>query len=116
MLWLFGFELVLVIMGFTGKMYKELLVLYIIMDSRDYLWRINTRIPEKELEECKYDYQCTRCLSWKKVNDFGVRSTGRIYRYCIRCREVVDKARRKRIEKKDNQKLSNEEDDKPVEE
>ena len=65
----------------------------------DYNYRRNARIPEKELVEQKYDYQCNICLYWKKVNDFGIKSTGRIYKNCKRCREVREKASIKRKEK-----------------
>ena len=41
------------------------------MDWHDYLIRRNTRIPKKEIEEQKYNYQCNTCLRWKKVNDMG---------------------------------------------
>ena len=40
------------------------------MDWMEYNYRRNAIIPEKELLEQKYDYQCNTCLDWKTVNDF----------------------------------------------
>ena len=37
------------------------------MDWMDYNYRRNAIIPEKELVEQKYDYQCNICLYWKKL-------------------------------------------------
>ena len=37
------------------------------MDWVEYVNFIHQRIPQKEIEEQFYDYQCTRCLSWKKM-------------------------------------------------
>ena len=37
------------------------------MDWVEYVNFIHQRIPQKEIEEQFYDYQCTRCLSWKKI-------------------------------------------------
>ena len=78
------------------------------MDWHDCLIRRNTRIPKKEIEEPKFDYQCNTCLRWKKVNDMGIRSTGRIYLHCKRCREKRDKTSSKRKKKgKHKQKNKN---------
>ena len=66
--------------------------------------------PKKEIEEQKYDYQCNTCLRWKKVNDMGIRSTGRIYLHCKRCREVRDKASSKRKEQMEAQAKEQEHD------
>ena len=80
------------------------------MDWHDYLIGRNTRIPKKEIEEQKYDYQCNTCLRWKKVNDMGIRSTGRIYLHCKMCREVRDKASSKRKEQMEAQVKEQEHD------
>ena len=37
------------------------------MDWMDYNYRRNAIIPEKELVEQKYDYQCNKCLYWKRL-------------------------------------------------
>ena len=76
---------------------------FILMDWHDCLVRRNTRIPKKEIQEQTYDYQCNTCLRWKKFNDMGIRSTGRIYLHCKRCREVRDKTSSKRTEKMEAQ-------------
>ena len=80
------------------------------MDWHDYLRRRNTRIPKKEIEEQKYNYQCNTCLRWKKVNDMGIGSTGRIYLHCKRSREVRDKASSKRKEQMEAQVKEQEHD------
>ena len=78
------------------------------MEWRDYLIRRNTKIPQKELQEQQYDYQCNTCLRWKTVNDFGIKSTGRIYLHCKNCREVRAKAHIKRKEKNEAKTKENE--------
>lgn len=78
------------------------------MDWVEYVNFINQRIPQKEIEEQFYDYQCTRCLSWKKLNDLGIRTTGRIYKQCKRCRETIENGRERRKLKKQKEKIKNE--------
>ena len=78
------------------------------MDWVEYVNFIYQRIPQKEIEERIYDYQCTRCLSWKKINDFGIRTTGRIYKQCKRCRETIENGRERRKLKKQKEKIKNE--------
>ena len=75
------------------------------MDWVEYVNFIYQRIPQKEIEERIYDYQCTRCLSWKKINDFGIRTTGRIYKQCRRCRETIENGRERRKLKKQKEKI-----------
>ena len=70
------------------------------MDWVKYVNFINQRIPQKEIEEQFYDYQCTRCFSWKKLTDFGIRTTGRIHKQCNRCRETIENGRERRKLKK----------------
>ena len=77
------------------------------MDWVEYVNFINQRIPQKEIEEQFYDYQCTRCLSWKKKG-FGIRTTGRIYKQCNRCRETIENGRERRQLKKQQEKIENE--------
>ena len=37
----------------------------------------------------------------KKINGFGIRTTGRIYKQCNRCRETIENGReRKKMKKK----------------
>ena len=74
------------------------------MDWVEYVNFIHQRIPQKEIEEQFYDYQCTRCLSWKKLNDFGIRTTGPIYKQCNRCRENIENGRERRTLKKQQEK------------
>ena len=76
------------------------------MDWVEYVNFINQRIPQKEIEEQFYDCQCTRCLSWKKINDFGIRTTGRIYKQCKRCRETIENGRERRKLKKQKEKIN----------
>ena len=44
----------------------------------------------------------------KKVNDFGIRTTGRIYKQCKRCRETIENGRERRKLKKQKEKIKNE--------
>ena len=74
------------------------------MDWVEYVNFIHQRIPQKEIEEQFYDYQCTRCLLWKKI---GIRTTGRIYKQCNRCRETIENGRDRRKLKKTG-KIKNE--------
>ena len=65
--------------------------------------RINQPIPTKEILEEHSDYECTKCLRWMKVSDFGIKSTGRIYRQCIRCRIKITAGNTKRKLNKEKQ-------------
>ena len=49
----------------------------------EYYNRINQPVSAQEILEENHDYQCTKCLKWMKVSDFGIKSTGRIYRQCV---------------------------------
>ena len=46
----------------------------------------------------------------KKMNDFGIRGTGRIYRQCKRCREVIEKGRERRKLKQSEKSRENKTD------
>lgn len=70
---------------------------------RDYYIRINQPISPREKQEENYDYECTKCLKWKKVSDFGIKGTGRIYRQCLDCRSKILNASEKRKAKKEEE-------------
>jgi len=42
-------------------------------------------------------------LKWKKVSDFGIKGTGRIYRQCLDCRSKILNASEKRKAKKEEE-------------
>ena len=79
-----------------------------LIDWQEYMIRINTIVPAIEFIERRYDYQCTRCANWKKIDDFGVKGTGRIYRWCIDCRCKREEERTKRKMKKEAELKENE--------
>ena len=74
----------------------------------EYYNRINQPVSAQEILEENYDYECTKCLKWLKVNDFGIKSTGRIYRQCIGCRIKITagNAKRKLNKEKQNNNIS----------
>ena len=73
----------------------------------DYYSEINQPSSPGGLQEENYDYECWKFLNWKKVSEFGLKRTGRIYRQCLDCRTKTMRASEKRKTKKEEQNSEN---------